>query len=412
MSLTIAHANVRSLPGNFVDASLELKKHSRGIVCFTETWLDSSYSQMSLQVDGFHPAFRHDRVGKRGGGVAVYVSAALVVKRLNDMELPESVFLEIVLSKSRRLLLVACYRPPINVKADIESYFSRLQSAVTSTLSQRSYHSTFIIGDLYAKHSDWLAGSATNEAGVSLQAMCCCLGLEQLVGQATRFGKDGLPGSLLDLVLTDRPELVRDVSVLPPVGTSDHCLVAVTLLSKWQKAAKKIYSMRRQYNRADWDGLNENLVAIDWESELGDLANVDDAVSRFTGIYTDHIKQSVPRKMSFVKPSSKPWFTPHLYRLRRIRDRLFRRFCSSSKNPTAVSAKAYKTVRNYYVAELRRAERSYYQSLAQKLSAREFGRNSRQWWKTARTVCGLNGTSSIPALDSGTGFATDSRLSF
>ena len=94
------------------------QKNSRGIVCFTETWLDSSYSQMSLQVDGFHPAFRHDRVGKRGGGVAVYVSAVLVVKRLNDMELPESVFLEIVLSKSRRLLLVACYRPPINVKAE------------------------------------------------------------------------------------------------------------------------------------------------------------------------------------------------------------------------------------------------------------------------------------------------------
>ena len=123
MSLTIAYANVLSLSGNFVDASIELKEYSRGIMCFTETWLDPSYPHALLQVDGYRPVFCHDRVGKRGGGVAVYASAALAVKRLNDMELPESVFLEAALSKSKRLLLVACYRPPINVKADGESYF-------------------------------------------------------------------------------------------------------------------------------------------------------------------------------------------------------------------------------------------------------------------------------------------------
>ena len=116
MNMSVAHANVRSLPCNFVDASLEPKKHSRSIMCFTETWLDASYPNGPVQVHGYHPVFCHDRVGKRGGGVAIYVSDTLSVKRISDKEIPESIFLKIAMSKSKRRLLAACYRPPSQTK--------------------------------------------------------------------------------------------------------------------------------------------------------------------------------------------------------------------------------------------------------------------------------------------------------
>ena len=139
--------------------------------------------------------------------------------------------------------------------------------------------------------------------------------------------------------------------------------------------------------------------------------NIDVAVGKFTEIYSSLIRKHVPRSVSFFKPSNKPWFNSHLHRLRRIHDRLFAQFRKSSINSVAesVSGRAYKAVRNYYVAELRRAERLYYQDLQQKLSASEFNRSSRQWWKVARSACGLRPTSAVPAMDTDNGFISDKK---
>ena len=59
-----------------------------------------------------------------------------------------------------------------------------------------------------------------------------------MVDQGTRINSGSAP-TLLDLVLTDRPELVRDVLVLPPIGKGGHCFVIVSMLTKWKRAKKK-----------------------------------------------------------------------------------------------------------------------------------------------------------------------------
>ena len=51
-------------------------------------------------------------------------------------------------------------------------------------------------------------------AGAAIEHLRTSLGFEQRVDQGTRISNGSAP-TLLDLVLTDRPELVRDVPVLP-----------------------------------------------------------------------------------------------------------------------------------------------------------------------------------------------------
>ena len=69
------------------------------------------------------------------------------------------------------------------------------------------------------------------------------LGFEQMVNEGTRMGNGSAP-TLLDLVLTDRTELVPAVLVLPPIGKSYHCLVIISVLSKWKIIKKRIEHVR------------------------------------------------------------------------------------------------------------------------------------------------------------------------
>ena len=82
--------------------------------------------------------FRNDRKYKRGGA-AVYISTDLAVKKFTDVELPEPLFLEIRISKRKRLLLVTFFRPSTQNKLDVDSYFSDVQSAITTVTSRKSF---------------------------------------------------------------------------------------------------------------------------------------------------------------------------------------------------------------------------------------------------------------------------------
>ena len=52
------------------------------VFVFSERWLNSSVSNDSILIPGYSLPLRKDRVGKRGGGVAIYANYHIAVKRL------------------------------------------------------------------------------------------------------------------------------------------------------------------------------------------------------------------------------------------------------------------------------------------------------------------------------------------
>lgn len=407
MSLSIGHANVRSLPKNFMDITTHMKESSLNIACFTETWLDSSYPSELFYVQGYHPMFRKDRSGKQGGGVAVYISEDLPAKRFTDIEFPECIAIEVTLSRRRKMLLITVYRPPSKKLSDIKDFCSSLQSILEAAMKRKRFELTVIVGDFNAKNCDWQAGGITDQAGTALSDLCLTLSMTQLVRENTRQGNSGLPESLLDLVITDRPDLVRNVGVLPPIGSSDHCLVLTKLLPKQLLPAKKTLHEHFDYGNARWDEMNQSLLNTDWHSELHGI-DIDTMVRRFSEILSQAVEEYIPKVRYFVRPGNKPWYTPHLHRLKRIRDRLFSRFRKASDEAQVIAGDAYRAVRNIYVAELRRAERHYYSKMSYRLSSNTFHQNTRQWWKLAKSVSGSTSTSAIPPLEVDGCFVTNS----
>ena len=49
----------------------------------------------------------------------------------------------------------------------------------------------------------------------------------------------------------------------------------------------------------------------------------------------------------------------------------------------------YRKVRNWYVAELRSAEKFYYKQISIQLSKRNLSADPHKWWKIAKKSCGL-----------------------
>ena len=77
-------------------------------------------------------------------------------------------------------------------------------------------HSSFLfVGDLNGHHQEQLGSTTTNRHGVAAFDFATVSGCDQLV-----VGPTHARGGILDLLMTDVPDLVR-AAVVAPTGTSD-----------------------------------------------------------------------------------------------------------------------------------------------------------------------------------------------
>jgi hypothetical protein len=85
------------------------------VMCISETWLNSNFSDKFLKIDGYN-LVRKDRLEKRGGGVCMYIRDCLqycILKTSRDVfdNKPEFIILEIIINKIKMLCSVVYRRP-------------------------------------------------------------------------------------------------------------------------------------------------------------------------------------------------------------------------------------------------------------------------------------------------------------
>jgi hypothetical protein len=81
--MSIWHSNVRSLNRDKLLALETEVVNEFDILAITETFLNEQ-SICNLNLEGYHPIFRKDRVNRVGGGVAAYVSESLISTRKTE----------------------------------------------------------------------------------------------------------------------------------------------------------------------------------------------------------------------------------------------------------------------------------------------------------------------------------------
>ena len=105
------------------------------------------------------------------------------------------------------------------------------------------------------------------------------------------------------MLFTDVPELVT-VSVVAPIGSSDHSTLSISLDIR-QRIPE--FVIRREVfmkSRANWNAIGEGVSSIPWK----DIRMSDDPGIELDRYFADIVRSHVPSRVVTVRSQDKPWF--------------------------------------------------------------------------------------------------------
>ncbi len=147
-------------------------------------------------------------------------------------------------------------------------------------------------------------------------------------------------------MLTNSGDLVESVSAAGRLGKSDHTMLLVQLYGG--QPQEKGPPQRLDWNRANWDGMREDLSGINWHNQLNGLE------TEAAWIYVKSTLHSLTSKyvpLKKTRPPNKPiWMNREISRAMARKRRLWRR-----RAPAEEYKEAEKKVRNL----VRNAKRNF-----------------------------------------------------
>lgn len=395
LSFSLYLANARGiLAENQLSELQTLLSSPLNLIALTETHVDSTVPDAAFSAPDWC-LLRRDR-SRHGGGVALLSKSALHCSLRSDLNSPhgEDLWADVLIA-GRKMTVGVVYRPPHQSSLESEEFFSDLEHSID--LALRSNTILVLLGDFNAKSSEWLPSSVSDSAGSTLFALLESFGLTQLVEDVTRPpGGQGLPGpdanagSLLDLMITNCPDLFHPPTVGPPLGLSDHYSVNASLNLKTEPP---LVPFRRLWNlqKGDVPGFLADLSRQPWPA-----AHSSDSMdsqwsqwsSSFMSCATRHIPSKVVRRVT-PKP---PWLSDVLLAECKLKRSLFR-LCKL--NPSPLNLSNFRQQRNKVTALLRRAKKSFSAKLEQQIGSSGGGHH---FWSFVRRCKGRSSSRPLPPL--------------
>ena len=183
-----------------------IKPHIIGI---TESWANKDITNAELGLEGY-VMFRKDRIGRRGGGVLLYIKdtiPAYEVQLQEEADCNEAIWCNLVTGHTAVIIGVV-YRCPNITKQNNEK--------IHNAINEVSKGDCIIMGDFNHGYIKW---DTLQSTGVE-DSTFLCLGqdnfLTQHVFEPTRAAR------VLDVVLSSQKEFVDNVEIQEPLGSSDH----------------------------------------------------------------------------------------------------------------------------------------------------------------------------------------------
>ena len=179
------------------------------IIGITESWATPDISDAELRMT-VYVMFRKDRIGRRGGGVILYIkesTQAYEIKLEKEAECEEAVWCNIV-SGNSTLTVGLVYRSPNMNTEEID----KIQNAIKEV----SKRDCIIMGDFNHGRIQWKSLQSTGSEDQQFLNLVQDSFLIQHVLEPTR-GEN-----VLDIVLSSQKEFIDNVRICEPLGCSDH----------------------------------------------------------------------------------------------------------------------------------------------------------------------------------------------
>jgi len=311
------------------------------IIGITESWANSDIADAELMVPGYD-LFRKDRpVNSRGGGVLLYVKSIFhAVEYHPRTAFPEHIWCTLDVDGGKNLLVGVCYRTPNN---DIFNFDNnkRLNDLIVELGGSEML---LLMGDFNYPDINWEDLSASSVSGQMFVDTLEDHFLVQHVKNNTR--KD----SLLDLVITNEPDMVDIVNVLGSFATSDHNLLHWTLNVKTSRFASQ--RMVLDYAKADYTTIKSELSKICWSEVL--QGDAEQMWSTFRDLLLKLLNTHVPRRILKDGVKRKPqWMSYKALRLIKKKHRLYAKY-KNNKHPAYMKAAKEANVEIFQKEDLKR----------------------------------------------------------
>lgn len=282
--LKIFYQNVRGLRTKTTDLKRSLAQSNDDVVCMTETWLNNGFSNVEF-CDCDMAVYRRDRnysasQSERGGGVIITVRNQLVSERLldfeSDLDRLEDIWVRVKLMDNRWLYLCNVYISPFHGNDYLYETF--LENVMRNSTRIGDSDELAIMGDLNCPEISgyFSGGSPTLCFGSSatriLNATSFC-NLSQL--NNVSYSTDEF--IILDLVLATLHSVRIDVSnAVEPLVRPDAYHPPLSISVHGIATARNVNPFTLNFRKANYDRINQDLLAQDWE--LLNTLNTNEAV--------------------------------------------------------------------------------------------------------------------------------------
>ena len=278
------------------------------LVILCETWTNADISNAEISFPGYNLIVRKDRLDTlngRGGGLLIYSKEGTIATEINT----KSQFHQLggVLLEGN-IEIYGVYRSP-NSSAEE----NKLLNEFVSKRRQKS----LIIGDINYPNIDWESSHSNNKEELAFVDSVIGANFSQLVESPTHE-----KGNILDLILTNWPDLVENVEVNDVNEISDHFLLTCEVLVT--NVAPHLTELVPDLAKADFNLLRCRLEQINWHKVLQDKS-ADESWATFKNIVLKVMKECIPMKLK--KANSQPlWMNKNVLRCIRKKKRLWKHY--------------------------------------------------------------------------------------
>ena len=177
-----------------------------------------------------------------------------------------------------------------------------------------------------------------------------------------------MKGNILDLIITNNPDRVLNVSDGGRLGKSDHCIINLVLVANPKKVTQS--RKRQNWSKADTVKLKQCIKEANWQEILERDADVEAKWAEFKRVVDTAMNLHVPK--STCKPPEQPkWITREIIRLLGRKKRAWKVL---KLYPTQENLGRYKSLEKEVTVKIRKAKRNQEKKLANpgKNNARTF----------------------------------------
>ena len=325
--LHFIHLNARSLRNKLPEVTILAEQTQAAVIAVSETWFDSSVTNAEASISGYN-LIRKDR-SSAGGGVCIYIRNDLAYNPRQDLDLCdlEAVWLDLLLVKTKPILVGCLYRPPT------QSDFTVKLQEILFDLPQEN--ETVLLGDFNID----LKNSKNCALVKNYNSLLRTCGLTQIISEPTRV--TDTTSSLLDHILVSDVNKYLKHGVMP-IGYSDHCLIFCTRKVNYEAINKHCVIKLRSLKHYSVNALTQLINNQNWD-EVTNAENVNDAWIKFESIFRVLINKVAPKKHCRIKVRTQPWITHDILVSIRERDKHLKNF---HRNKDQISLQQFRKWRN------------------------------------------------------------------